>query len=810
MLFGHKIEKEIYEPWKDKYMDYNYLRLLLKENVILMDSWSDKDEQTFVSALDSSLEKVYGFQAILYGELDRTLDDLQRQTENAHKDFDVNSFTNKLDDTLSTAQELSRFQRINYTGFTKIVQAHDRIHPEFLVKPLLNVRMRSQPFHSEDYSPFLYKSSALFQFLRDNFDVSQSLSKFSSFGEETQHQDYRSLKFWVHPEDLMEVKTAILRHIPVLVYNQENKNGDRMLLDDDDEQDDDNEPTVNCLYFDNPNLDLYKDKLDKKPNSSSLRIKWIGQLKDKPRIVVEKKIFDPSHDDYDVGEKITLKEKYLDSLVAGTLEKVVEKKKSKQKHSSDSLSHLSEQVSLISNFIREKHLQPTIRIAYKRTAFQIPGDDRVRIMIDSDLIFIREDAFDQRRPIRDPSLWHRTDIDSDIRKPYSLLRKGEHSRFPYAVMDIRYREPLTRKGFSWVDNLIHSPLVKEIPNFSKFIHGIAALFLEEEKLSTVPLWFSEMEQDIKYDPEKAYIESKKKGLETQGNEEDNMAKFKAMLQRSPSNKMSSTGANKRAAGGSVHYGDEVVALENNVPSFNEAQPLLSSTGRGSEYQSQQQADRDSLGSDEGDQSSDNYEDEEGPQINPVVAALKRVPNILKLAKLADADSEEEEIDLPYGVSKPELPLKNAGPLRVEPKVWLANERTFNRWLTASSLLSSFTFLLFSSVQKANYSSLAQFLAYTYFVITLFAIIWGYYIFNWRRLIIMARSDYHFDQVLGPLLVSVGLLFALVVNFVAGFRRIASDLADNVSVASEQLGTFYDNNPTQRAIHEFVFWLVGAA
>ena len=54
------------------------------------------------------------------------------------------------------------------------------------------------------------------------------------------------------------------------------------------------------------------------------------------------------------------------------------------------------------DFIKEYNLQPILRTTYNRTAFQIPGDDRIRIIIDSNLTFIREDSFDSQLPIRDP------------------------------------------------------------------------------------------------------------------------------------------------------------------------------------------------------------------------------------------------------------------------------------------------------------------------------------------------------------------------------------------------------------------------
>ena len=142
MLFGTKLDHEIYPPWKDFYISYNHLKKLLKEGVILKNNWTDKDEQNFVSALDENLEKVFGFQHKKFDELNDELNDLQQQTERTDT-FNLESFLKKLDKILDEAQNLEHFQRLNYTGFIKIVKKHDRIHPEYSVKPLLNVRLKS-------------------------------------------------------------------------------------------------------------------------------------------------------------------------------------------------------------------------------------------------------------------------------------------------------------------------------------------------------------------------------------------------------------------------------------------------------------------------------------------------------------------------------------------------------------------------------------------------------------------------------------------------------------------------------------------
>mmetsp|Transcript_4759 Transcript_4759/g.5775 ORF Transcript_4759/g.5775 Transcript_4759/m.5775 type:complete len:786 (+) Transcript_4759:77-2434(+) len=782
MLFGNKLDSEIYPPWRQYYMNYTHLKKLLKEGVILQNNWSDTDEQNFVSALDADLEKVYTFQANKYEELSEILDKLQAETENPSHEFEVDKFTNRLEEALTGAQELDHFQRLNYTGFIKVVKKHDRIHPEFSVKPLLNVRLKNLPFHSEDYSPLLYKVSALFQFLRDNYNVNETLTKLSSFTDDNQ-QEFQSFKFWVHPDNLMEVKTTILRHLPVLVYGNTAASVDDMLMgDDDDDEDGNNDPTINCLYFDNPNFDLYNNKLVKNNNSSSLRFKWIGKLSDKPKISIEKKVFDPSSQDYNVNEKLTLKEKYLDSLMSGnfTADKLVNKM-IKKGEESEEITKFADDVSKLSSFIKENNLQPCLRTVYKRIAFQIPGEDRIRIVIDSDLMFIREDSFDQERPIRDPSKWHRTDIDSKVSNPYSLLRKGEFSKFPYSVMEIKVKAAKNRKRLVWIDDLVNSHLVKEIPNFSKFIQGTASLFLEDDKLANIPLWYNELENDIKVDPEQAYIDARRKSLKQQ-NDEENLSKFKTML----SNSSGPYSPRSKSFSGSI--------INANIEPLSPSRQSKSHL----EAQAEEQQNDDDLG-----QSSDDYED------SPSKYSKLKLPSTLNIAKLIDVDSEDEEIELPAGVIKPESYIKNAGPLKIEPKVWLANERTFNRWLHMTTLLSTLTFIIYSSANKSNSFQLSEILAYIYFALTLFSGAWGYYIFMRRHDIIVQRSGKHLDNVIGPLVVGLGLTAGLIVNFVLGFKRIASQEDFNDFQLAGVNETFYENNPVHRFIHEFVFKLVGA-
>lgn len=788
LVFERKLGKEIYEPWRDYYLNYIKLKKLLKEEVIIKNAWTETDEQNFVSALDSDLEKVYTFQVNTYDDLNEQLNELQASTESASPNFDVQKFTSKLELVLELTQELNHFQRLNYTGFTKIVKKHDRLHPSYSVKPLLNVRLKNLPFHSEDYSPLLFKISALFQFLRDNYDVDQSLSKLSSFNDESV-EDYQSFKFWVHPDNLMEVKANILRHLPVLVYNSKNNYYDE---DDDDDDEDEvarfgrNDPQINCLYFDNENFDLYNNKLTKSPNASALRIKWVGPLYEKPEILIEKKTFEKQSETYNVDEKFTLKEKYLDSFVDGTFNATKYLSKLKKKGKTDEeVEEAKKHIDSFSKYIKENHVQPCVRTTYKRTAFQIPGDDKVRIVIDSDIYFIREDAFDSERPIRDPSKWHRTDIDSKVNNPLSLLRKGEFVKFPYAELEVKVRTKRRGSKIVWIDDLVQSHLVKEIPNFSKFIHGVGSLFLEDDKLDNIPLWFNELEADLTFDHERAFLDTREKLAKLQ-TDEDNLKKFKSMLANSAS---PSVAPRSKSFSGS----EMMIDVQQKATHSEDLEPVEEVNG---ESHVTSGADLD--------QSSD--EDFEVEVDTGLKNKLLKLPSTF--SKLLDADSEDEEIQLPTGVAKPDSYIKNAGPLKIEPKVWLANERTFNRWLHVTTLLSTLTFIIYSSSSRANNPKLSDYLAYIYFALTLFSGFWGYHIFLKRRNIIMERSDKHMDSIAGPLIVGFGLMFGLIVNFVYGFKSVASQQAGEFTTMG-LTEDFYAKNPAQKAILEFVFKLVGA-
>lgn len=76
-----------------------------------------------------------------------------------------------------------------------------------------------------------------------------------------------------------------------------------------------------------------------------------------------------------------------------------------------------------------------MRSFYNRTAFQLPGDARVRISLDTELTLVREDNWDGK--LRSGDNWRRTDIGIDF--PFDQVSLDDKELFKYAYLLILER-----------------------------------------------------------------------------------------------------------------------------------------------------------------------------------------------------------------------------------------------------------------------------------------------------------------------------------------------------------------------------------
>ncbi|MDA4132196.1 MAG: VTC domain-containing protein, partial [Thaumarchaeota archaeon] len=456
------------------------------------------------------------------------------------------------------------------------------------------------------------------------------------------------LLVWVHPDNLIEVKTYILRRLPALVYSQLSTK----------EADGQEDPTLTSLYFDNNTFDLYSRKVERDVEAPSLRLRWYGQLSSKPDVFLEHKVI---HENGSSEErKFTIKEKYVKPFLDGEykMEKTVRKMERQSRTSPEDIEALESTVGNIQGFVEQSKLQPVLRANYVRTAFQNPADDRVRISIDTEIAFIREDTLDRDRPCRDPQEWHRTDIDnSNMTYPFKNINQSEVSRFPYAVLEIKLKEEGKGKRPSWVEDLMGSYLVHPAPRFSKFVHGVASLF--EDYVNRLPFWLSDLETDIRKDPQAAFEEEEQRRAERAEDEQ--------VVGSLLGTKLGSFKPSKSSPASKSYLAERAAADLNGIGSARSAGEAAR-RGRAAAAGAE--------------------EEEEGgpsdaappPTRRSGYGTLSSVFPGFSLSRYSKAKRAREQAPaLPEGVVEPVEWIKNAGPLQIEPKVWLANERTFLKW-----------------------------------------------------------------------------------------------------------------------------------
>jgi uncharacterized membrane protein YidH (DUF202 family) len=130
--------------------------------------------------------------------------------------------------------------------------------------------------------------------------------------------------------------------------------------------------------------------------------------------------------------------------------------------------------------IDSKQLRPCMRTQYMRVAYQIPFDATVRVSLDTNLTMFCEN------PKTGVSCWASNRF---YRDPELPLPSDEVTRFPHAVLEVKLSLKDDEEAPQWVVDLINSGMLTEVHKFSKFVHGCAVLLTEE--IQFAPYWIDD-------------------------------------------------------------------------------------------------------------------------------------------------------------------------------------------------------------------------------------------------------------------------------------------------------------------------------
>ncbi|CDZ96566.1 Protein involved in vacuolar polyphosphate accumulation, contains SPX domain [Phaffia rhodozyma] len=851
MKFGRRIEQTLYPEWEAFYLDYKGLKKTLKQATENGLQWNDEDEAHFVKELEKELEKIAGFQDRKAKELasrirvaEKTVksltsdpdvlneqdeDDAEAQQSKFHIPSDPHGADEGSDDDeddedeeggednsnsddgsvnaveerfrsleedvailVADVHDLALFTKLNYTGFIKIVKKHDKV-TGFPLKPVFSHQfLEKAPFHRYNYDAIIVKLSKLYDLVRTR---GHPVEGDSGAGGSQNAFVRQTTKYWVHPDNIVQLKLNVLRHLPVLVFNS-------------DKEFEPADSAITSIYFDNEDLDLYLGRLEKTEGAEAIRMRWYGGMDTKTIFVERKTHREDWTGEKSVKERFQIKEHQMNDYINGrmTMDEQLEaaaKAKGKDPKDADKVKGLANEVQYA---IQTRKLRPVMRSFYNRTAFQLPGDARVRISLDTELTMVREDDFDGKDRTASADHpngnWRRTDI--GITPPFNQIDKKDSAEFPYAVLEVKLQTQMGQEPPEWVRDLVASHLVEAVPKFSKFIHGCAALL--PERVALIPFWLPQMDIDIRKQSRGHQVDIHRPhhGVTSAGNSASVTPTSigSPPPSEAPYNEPVSDGefdddddpysklASKDDEAKQIKLTDAVMSRINEARAFREVKLRQEAeakrlAGEGQVQGPSSTADR--KPSTNGNTNSAKRA-ERPIHIEPLTgsrqfdAKYSSMLNSLGISKLFKSKSqrereqaeagldEEEEEDEGAPLDQPEMVRFSAPagkrisvPVRIEPKVIFANERTFLRWLHVAVLLAGISTGLLNFVSVDDTAGMYSAFAFT--LCALISVAYSAGMFGYRAISLRKRRDARYHDDLGPTLLGGIIIVALGINFI---------------------------------------------
>ncbi|KAF2746999.1 SPX-domain-containing protein [Sporormia fimetaria CBS 119925] len=779
MRFGQQLKSSLVKDWMFYYIDYEGLKHSLRSH----QPWNEDSEQEFVEQLEKELDKVYSFTTVKSEEIVRRIGAAEKEVDEVvgrverngeREDEEIEELFEALEEDLSDiiadVHDLAKFAQLNYTGFQKIIKKHDKI-TRWVLKPVFATRLRQKPFYKDNYDAFVVKLSKLYDTVRTR---GNPVKGDSAAGGKQQNFVRQTTKYWVHPDNITELKLIILKHLPVLVFNPNKE----FQVDD---------SAITSIYYDNTDTwELYKGRLQKTEGAEAIRLRWYGGMSSETIFVERKTHREDWTGEESVKARFKLKEKNVNAYLRGELtpEKIFEKERKEAKRPEKAIADDEQLAREIQYRVITRKLVPVTRSFYHRTAFQLPGDARVRISLDTELTMVREDNLDGHD--RAGKNWRRMDIGVDW--PFSQLPPGDVERFPYAVLEVKLQTQAGQDPPEWIRELTSSHLVEAVPKFSKYIHGTATL--NPKRIYLLPYWAPQMDVDIRKPVSHKFgIErpGASNDISTSGNMDDESDDEDAVMGLPRVNGQEDDDRIRRLREARDVMEQNDMERRRDYGTLNQNQDDMPNELDIEERIAAQRMHPDDYPIYDSD-SEDDEDLEEARRIGGwyyrgVLLKHKArhfgdgLINVLwalvPRPRPTDVGDGGFTLGVPSWKQPGEFKRYKAPPgkrihvpVRVEPKVQLATERTFLSWLEFSILLGSIAATLLNFGDK-----LALAAAWAFTIVACASLFYSAGLYMWRVRMIRKRRAVTYHDRWGPSLLCLGLLAAVLVSF---FYRVGKE------------------------------------
>ena len=564
------------------------------------------------------------------------------------------------------------------------------------------------------------------------------------------------------------MKLIILKHLPVLVFNPNKEFNEE-------------DASITSIYFDNTDTwELYEGRLKKTEGAEAIRLRWYGGMNSDTIFIERKTHREDWTGEESVKARFKLKEKNVNDYLKGKLlpEKIFEKERREQKRSEKDIASDEQLAREIQYRVIDRNLVPVTRSFYHRTAFQLPGDARVRISLDTELTMTREDNLDGKKRAGDN--WRRTDIGVDW--PFKQLPPEDKELFPYAVLEVKLQTAAGAEAPQWIRDLTSSHLVEAVPKFSKYIHGTATL--NPSRINLLPYWYPQMHVDIRKPVSHKFgIErpGASNDISTSNTLDDDSDDDDAVMGLPSANGSQDDDQLRRLREArDVMEQNEIERTREYGTLTNGNDPNALDIEERVAAQRNQDNDYPIYDSDSDDEDDDL---EEAKRVGGLHYAKKWAEHVVKTVgtslisgfvflvhpKPTDVGDGGFSLGVPTWKQSGEVKRFKAPkgkrihvPVRVEPKVQLATERTFLSWLEFSILIGSIAATLLNFGDGLAFAA-----AWAFTIIACLALFYSVGLYLWRVRKIRERRAVVYHDKWGPTLLCLGLLAAVAVSF--GYR-----------------------------------------
>ena len=212
MKFGKLLQEKSKLEWRLYYVDYSYLKQLIKEmkQQIVSGTQTKKEvEHKFTKAIDLEINKVNDFFLMVEKEFHGKVAQL-RQVLN--KPTAKDGLSTELESLANYLTDLHQYTVVNFEAFRKILKKHDR-HTDMVASPWFLARCKQQPFYSSSrkFGNMLVRFSNCCAKVRNILNINSNLIEENV----EQNKNYQVKRYWIKKENIMKVKTMIVQHLPI-------------------------------------------------------------------------------------------------------------------------------------------------------------------------------------------------------------------------------------------------------------------------------------------------------------------------------------------------------------------------------------------------------------------------------------------------------------------------------------------------------------------------------------------------------------------------------------------------------------------